>query len=212
VLDGGFCSAHSWLAREGPSKHLKVSSVLVDYNPDSSLFGQLEKLHGVSATEKAQRKMANLLETSMVTMTKKAQQLERIAMDLEEGRRQGGLRIGFFNRSESNAEPEAEKADVKAEPATDSPVSASTSVNVQAAENGSSQSKEQANAFGKFLQQKGIGAAINQTQKRWGGFQQFGMAAVSRVLQTKDAPSQPDNEASASLPPGKDNKPMIQKV
>lgn len=207
ILDGGFCAAHSWLVREGPSKHLSASSVLVDYNPEASLFGQLEKLRGASATEKAQRKMANLLETSMFTMTKRAQQLERIAMDLDEGRR-SGIRIGFFNRSDSNAETDAGKPE-------------------DAAANDTSESKPEVitpsqeqptHGFGKFLQQGGLGAAINKTQKRWGqsggfgGFQQLRKAAVSRVMQTKDA-STSAAEDNNSLPTGTGTeKPVIQKV
>lgn len=102
VLDGGFCAAHSWLAREGPAKHLSPSIVLVDYSPEACLFGQLESLRTASTTEKAQRKMANLLESSLVTMTKKASQIERLAMGIEESRRQGGLRINnLFGRSDS---------------------------------------------------------------------------------------------------------------
>lgn len=93
VLDGGFAAAHSWLVREGPSHMLDVAAVLVDYKADNSLFGQLETLHNASATEKAQRKMANLLESSMVAMTKHAQHLERLAADLDT--QKTGFKIPF---------------------------------------------------------------------------------------------------------------------
>ena len=117
VLDGGFCAAHSWLSREGPSKHLSPSTVLIDYNAEASLFGQLERLHTASATEKAQRKMANLLESSLVTMTKKASQIERLAMGIEGSRRQGGLRINnLFGRADSSDVGDAASEDQKPQP------------------------------------------------------------------------------------------------
>lgn len=102
MLDGGFCAAHSWLVREGPKHHLNASAVLVDYDPEANLFGQLETLHNASAAEKAQRKMANLLEASIVTMTKRAYQLERLTSDFEtKDGRQGLGRISLFTRSAS---------------------------------------------------------------------------------------------------------------
>jgi len=85
VLSGGFAAAHSWLVRDGPSHHLNVSAVLIDYDPEGSLFGQLETLHNASASEKAQRKMQNLLDKSIVVMTKRAAQLERLAEDKQVG-------------------------------------------------------------------------------------------------------------------------------
>jgi hypothetical protein len=104
LLDGGFCAAHSWLVREGPKHHLNASAVLVDYNPESTLFGQLETLHNASAAEKAQRKMANLLEASILTMTKRAYQLERLTSDFDTKEGRQGLRISLFGRSESTAD------------------------------------------------------------------------------------------------------------
>jgi hypothetical protein len=101
LLSGGFCAAHSWLVREGPKQHLNASAVLVDYNPETALFGQLETLHNASVTEKAQRKMASLLEASMVTVTKRAYQLERLTSELNEskdGQRQGFRKL--FGRSD----------------------------------------------------------------------------------------------------------------
>jgi hypothetical protein len=83
IMEGGFAAAHSWLVREGPTHHLSASSVLVDYNPESSLFGQMEKMHNETASEKAQRVFGNLLESSLAAMTKRAQQLENIAADME---------------------------------------------------------------------------------------------------------------------------------
>lgn len=83
VLNGGFAAAHSWLVRNGPTHHLDPAQVLIDYDPESSLFGQLESMQNASATEKAQRKMQNLLDKSMMAMTRRAQQLERFAAEMD---------------------------------------------------------------------------------------------------------------------------------
>jgi hypothetical protein len=122
VLDGGFAAAHSWLVREGPQHHLNVSAVLVDYNPEASLFGQLETIHNASATEKAQRKMASILEASLVTMTRRAQQLEKLASELDT--KEGiGLRISFLRRSESNSgSSDGSKSGSESAPETAKPV------------------------------------------------------------------------------------------
>ena len=106
LLTGGFCAAHSWLVRDGAKHHLNVSSVLVDYHPENTLFGQLETLHNASMTEKAQRKMANLLEASMTTVTKRAIQLERLTAELNDGK--DGQRQGFrklFGRADALSTP-----------------------------------------------------------------------------------------------------------
>lgn len=96
VLDGGFAAAHSWLVREGPSRNLQASAVLIDYDPEHSMFGQMEILNNASATEKAQRKMSNLLEGSLVTMTRRAQQFENLASDMESNEGMQGIRHKFF--------------------------------------------------------------------------------------------------------------------
>ena len=103
TLDGGFAAAHSWLVREGPKHNLSVSTVLVDYNPEASMFGQMETLRNASATEKAQRTMASMLETSLVVMTRRAQQLERMASEMEKGDNRGGIRLSFFQRKKGEA-------------------------------------------------------------------------------------------------------------
>jgi hypothetical protein len=100
ILDGGFAAAHSWLVREGMNHHLEASTVLIDYDAEKSLFGQMEKLHNESATEKASRVMQNLMEKSLVAMTLQTRQLERLASDMEQGK--GRFGIGFLNnRSKS---------------------------------------------------------------------------------------------------------------
>eukprot|EP00533_Pseudo-nitzschia_delicatissima_P000534 CAMPEP_0116087090 /NCGR_PEP_ID=MMETSP0327-20121206/5188_1 /TAXON_ID=44447 /ORGANISM="Pseudo-nitzschia delicatissima, Strain B596" /LENGTH=931 /DNA_ID=CAMNT_0003578155 /DNA_START=1924 /DNA_END=4719 /DNA_ORIENTATION=- len=76
VLDGGFASAHSYLCREGHKHHLNVNDVLIDYNPEVSLFGRFEKLHSMSRSEKAQRGLQNLFDSSMTALTKHGARLE----------------------------------------------------------------------------------------------------------------------------------------
>jgi hypothetical protein len=109
ILDGGFAAAHSWLVREGPNHHLETSSVLMDYDAERSLFGQMEKLHGASTTEKAQRAMAGLMEKSLVAMTIQARQFERLANDMEQNTGRFG---GFFGANRAKAQTNtAAKAD-----------------------------------------------------------------------------------------------------
>jgi hypothetical protein len=114
LLDGGFCAAHSWLMREGSKHHLSAAAVLVDYTPDTTLFGQLEALHNASAAEKAQRKMASLIEASMVTMTKRAYQLEKLASEIDPSEVRQGLRLNLFRRGE--AANSGESSDVAQSP------------------------------------------------------------------------------------------------
>lgn len=91
ILDGGFAAAHSWLVREGASHHLDPQSVLIDYDAERSLFGQMETLHNASATEKASRAMQNLMEKSLVAMALQARQIEKLASDMEQGRGRFGM-------------------------------------------------------------------------------------------------------------------------
>jgi hypothetical protein len=76
--------------------------VLVDYDPEASLFGQLEYHHNASATEKAQRRMQSLLDKSLIAMTRRAQQLERLAVELEKRDDQLPSR-NLFGRPEPSA-------------------------------------------------------------------------------------------------------------
>ena len=112
VLEGGFASAHAWLVRHGQEEqyNLKAANVLVDYNPEASVFGQMETLHNASVSEKAQRQLANLLESSLVAMTMQAQNLEKLtaeknpkagtsANNNNTGGGGGGLRLGAFFKS-----------------------------------------------------------------------------------------------------------------
>ena len=190
VLDGGFAAAHSWLIREGLSHHLQAKAVLVDYNPDNSLFGQLETLHNASATEKAQRKMANLLESSMVTMTRRAQQLERLAAGVEVDTKQGPAFMNPFARMAKREEPLTDQLEGKPiETAAAMPPDTNslelTAEGFQSAnqESGSADNvateapakptEEKANPF------KGLGAAFNEKIKQ---------AQVSTVVNPKRSP------------------------
>ncbi len=78
VLEGGFASAHAYLCREGPKNHLNVNDVLIDYNPELSLFGRFEKLHSMSRSEKAQRSLQNMLDSSMTALAKHGARLESL--------------------------------------------------------------------------------------------------------------------------------------
>jgi hypothetical protein len=120
VLNGGFCAAHAWLVREGSSRHLNASSVLIDYEPDNSLFGQMERLHNASSTEKAKRNMQYMLEKSLVAVTLKAQQLEK---NLDQNQGIGNLRLGQIFGGGGHAAAKADNstsADTQTVPAVDS--------------------------------------------------------------------------------------------
>lgn len=106
ILNGGFAAAHSWLIRNGSQHHLNPSSVLVDYDPEGSMFGQLESLHNATATEKAQRKMQMLLDKSILAMTRRAQQLERMAAERDQGKDNRQVVRNLFGRSEASTESE----------------------------------------------------------------------------------------------------------
>jgi hypothetical protein len=82
VVSGGFAAAHAFLCREGHTVHLRANDVLADYNPESSLFGQFEKLHSASGREKAQRSLQNLFDSSMTVITKNSMRLETLASEL----------------------------------------------------------------------------------------------------------------------------------
>jgi len=119
ILQGGFAAAHSWLVRQGPEHHLNVSKVLVDYSPKTSLFGQMEEFHSSSTSERASRIVQNLLDSSLVAMTKRAQQLEKLTMEREqkENKRYSMPRFGFkqqdfrnpFANKQQTAKPQPPK-------------------------------------------------------------------------------------------------------
>jgi hypothetical protein len=69
LMEGGFASAHAYLCREGPKNHLHVNDVLIEYDPEVSLFGRFEKLHSMSSRDKAQRSLQNMFDSSMTALT-----------------------------------------------------------------------------------------------------------------------------------------------
>eukprot|EP00536_Pseudo-nitzschia_multiseries_P006212 jgi/Psemu1/303950/fgenesh1_kg.129_\ len=79
LVEGGFASSHAFLCREGAKVHLNVNNVLVDYNPEVSLFGRFERLHSMSGRDKAQRALQALFDSSMTALTKKSMRLETFA-------------------------------------------------------------------------------------------------------------------------------------
>lgn len=86
ILDGGFVQAHAWLCREGPKRHLDVSSVLIDYDHTNSFFGRLEKQHSLaskSTREKTQYALQNLLDSSMTSLAMNAKRMETMASGRE---------------------------------------------------------------------------------------------------------------------------------
>ena len=86
ILDGGFAAAHAWLLREGPSRHLQINSVLVDYDGEQSLFGQLEKQYQdqhTAAQVRTQRALQNMFESSMASLTLYQRRFENATRDPE---------------------------------------------------------------------------------------------------------------------------------
>lgn len=83
IMEGGFASAHAYLCREGPKNHLNVSDILIEYNPDMSIFGRFEKLHNMSSRDKAQRSLQNLFDSSMTALTKHSKRLESLASEVD---------------------------------------------------------------------------------------------------------------------------------
>ncbi|GKY92392.1 hypothetical protein MPSEU_000210100 [Mayamaea pseudoterrestris] len=104
ILEGGFAACHSWIIREGPAHELAASSVLSDYVPDGSLFGQLEAFHNASGAEKAQRRMQSILDKSLTVVAKRAQQLEDFANELDNVETTAAGFRSLFGRGASSAQ------------------------------------------------------------------------------------------------------------
>jgi hypothetical protein len=94
IIDGGFAAAHAYLCREGPSVNLLPHNVLLDYNAEACLFGQFEKLHSSTGREKAQRKIQNLFDSSMVALTKNTMKIEK-ALASDEQHQEKSEQSGF---------------------------------------------------------------------------------------------------------------------
>jgi hypothetical protein len=107
VLNGGFAAAHSWLVREGSHHGLKPSLALVDYDPERSLFGQLETLHNASTAERAQRRMQSVLDKSLIAMSR----VEQFANSLDEVDSSAGFRNLFRKISSSTDSTSLPKVD-----------------------------------------------------------------------------------------------------
>jgi hypothetical protein len=89
VLRGGFAAAHAFLSRNGPSMDMSPEQVLVEYDPDLSLFAQLESARqeeDVYKNAPAQQKTAILLQKiidrSMVRLTLEEQRINDLANEL----------------------------------------------------------------------------------------------------------------------------------
>ncbi len=75
LLRGGFAAAHAFLSRSGPPG-LSPTEVLVDYDPDLSLFAQLEatrqeqeRFKSASNREKTARAVQRIIDNSMTRLT-----------------------------------------------------------------------------------------------------------------------------------------------
>ena len=120
ILDGGFAAAHAWLWREGPRRHLRASSVLVDYDGEMSLFGVLEsayqeqqRLKSASTAAKTQHALTNLFEGSLASVKAR---LENLAANTE-ARQQVRERVTkFFVRNETDENVPPPPAEPNAEP------------------------------------------------------------------------------------------------
>jgi hypothetical protein len=89
ILRGGFAAAHAFLSRNGPSMDMGPEQVLVEYDPDLSLFAQLETARqeeDVYKNAPAQQKTAILLQKiidrSMVRLTLEEQRINDLANEL----------------------------------------------------------------------------------------------------------------------------------
>ncbi|KAL7436967.1 hypothetical protein ACHAXM_005440 [Skeletonema potamos] len=75
LLRGGFAAAHAFLSRSGPPG-LSPTEVLIDYDPDTSLFAQLEtsrqeqeRFKSASNREKTARAVQRIIDNSMTRLT-----------------------------------------------------------------------------------------------------------------------------------------------
>jgi len=79
VLEGGFAAAHAWLVREGGKKGFDTNALLVDYDPDVSVFGQMEKIRmgqKSAAAYKTQRALQSVLDQSLAAFVRGKMQLD----------------------------------------------------------------------------------------------------------------------------------------
>lgn len=88
ILRGGFAAAHAFLWRSGPDMGLPPSNVLVDYDPLSSLFAQLEtarqeqeEYKNAPAREKTAKTLQKIIDRSMTRLTIEEHRLNSLASD-----------------------------------------------------------------------------------------------------------------------------------
>ena len=89
ILDGGYAAAHAWLARDGVKKGLHMSSILVDYEEETSLFVQLEAAYrekqefaNATTREKTTRALQKVMDNSIVGLTVTEHKIENFYADL----------------------------------------------------------------------------------------------------------------------------------
>ncbi len=88
ILRGGFAAAHAFLSRSGPPG-MSPTDVLIDYDPDVSLFALLEdarqeqeNLKSAPAREKATRAVQRIIDNSMTRLTLVEQKINSSAAAL----------------------------------------------------------------------------------------------------------------------------------
>ena len=98
ILEGGFASAYAFLVREGSKCRITLEEALLDFDESKSIFSQMEILRNSTATERAQRMMQNALDRSVVALTKRAMEIERLASDMETKDSRGPINLDFFKK------------------------------------------------------------------------------------------------------------------
>lgn len=89
VLRGGFAAAHAYLSRSGLESAMDPDHILIDYDPNISLFAQLEtarqeeeKYKNAPAREKTARTLQKIIDNSMVRLTLEEQRINSLANEL----------------------------------------------------------------------------------------------------------------------------------
>ncbi len=89
VLRGGFAAAHAYLSRNCLETAVGPDQILIDFDPDVSLFAQLEtarqeedKYKNASAREKTARTLQKIIDNSMVRLTLEEQRINNLASEL----------------------------------------------------------------------------------------------------------------------------------
>lgn len=108
ILKGGYAGAHAYLSREGPSKSLYASSVLVDYDENLSLHSRLEheyaeflKNGSHSVRKKIGNTVHNMLDVSLVKLTQSVQIIDEFAEDIDYSESKQKFMSRFFRGGEN---------------------------------------------------------------------------------------------------------------